>query len=372
MVMVTLVIAMVPVGASIGQALGAPGQASTSVRLVEWLRDHGGGGLVNLVENVYYARNKPGSGPPDPTTLPTAPAPATSGQVGGFGPPALPAPRAGALPGEARWYPSAQRTSGRPALYTAYFRPLSASGVVVGAAWMDQSVSRTQLIAGTQDPATPLQGSTVDGAGGQVPAADRSNLLATFNSGFKLRDAQGGYYAAGHQVVPLRQGVASLVIDATGRVDVGAWGRDVGPSPGMLAVRQNLDMIVENSAPAPGLDQNTGGQWGNSNNQFQYTWRSGLGIDPHGNLIYVAANQISLADLARSLTAAGAVRGMELDIHPQLVTFMTYPPGQAASGGTGTRLLPAMLPPVDRYLVPSQRDFLAVTTRRPAGSTAGH
>jgi hypothetical protein len=362
MIATTLVIAMIPLGASIGQALGAPGQASTSVRLVEWLRDHGGGGLVNLVENLYYAQNRPGSGAPDPGSIPSVPS-ATPAPVGGFGPPALPAPRAGALPAEARWTPSPQRVAGRPALYTAYFRPLAASSVVVGAAWMDQSIARTQLVAGTQDPRRSLDGTTVDGTGGQVPRGARANLLATFNSGFKLQDAHGGYYTAGRQIVPLRAGAASLTVDTTGRVDVGAWGRDVGPGPGTVAVRQNLDLIVDHGAPVPGLDENSAGQWGSSNNQFQYTWRSGLGIDPHGNLVYVAADKISLADLARSLNAAGAVRGMELDIHPQLVTFMTYRPGQAAQAGTGSHLLPAMLPPLNRYLVPSQRDFLAVTLR---------
>jgi hypothetical protein len=54
---------------------------------------------------------------------------------------------------------------------------------------------------------------------------------------------------------------------------------------------------------------------------------------------------------------------MELDIHPHMVTFMTYRPRQARDAGSGGRLLPAMLPPTNRYLVPSQRDFLAITAR---------
>jgi hypothetical protein len=364
MVVLTLVVATVPVGASIGQALGAPGQASTSVRLVEWLRDHGGGGVVDLVENLWYARNRPGSGAPDPASIPAAPAAGAAAPTSaGSGPPALPAPDASALPSEARWNPTTQRVGGRSPLYSASFRPLSASSVVVGVAWMDQTLTRTRLVAGTQDPARSLEGTTPDGAGGQVPASVRAGLVATFNSGFKLKDARGGYYAAGREIVPLRAGAASLVVDGSGRVDLGAWGRDVGPTPGVVAVRQNLDLVVDHGAPVPGLDTNSANAWGSSNNQFQYTWRSGLGVDAHGNLLYVAANRISLADLAHCLTAAGAMRAMELDIHPQMVTFMTYLPGQARGDGSGSRLLPTMLPPPDRYLVPSQRDFLVVTAR---------
>lgn len=235
--------------------------------------------------------------------------------------------------------------------------------MIVGAAWMDQTLTRTQLIAGTQDPAPARHQTGVDGLGGQVPAASRAGLLATFNAGFKLKDARGGYETAGRRIVPLRPGAASLVIDASGRIAVGAWDHDVGPAPGVVAVRQNLDLIVDHGAPVPGLDANAGNAWGSANNQFQYTWRSGLGVDAHGNLVYVAADKITLADLARSLAAAGAVRGMQLDIHPEMVTYLTYQPGQALQAGVGNRLLPAMVPPTDRYLVPSQRDFLAVTSR---------
>ena len=202
----------------------------------------------------------------------------------------------------------------------------------------------------------------MSGVPGEVLAAQAA-LLATFNYGFKLKDARGRYYAGGREIVPLRPGAASLVIDSSGRVDVGAWGRDVARSPAVVSVRQNLDLIVDHSRPVPGLDANTANAWGSSNNQFQYTWRSGLGIDAHGDLIYVAADRINLADLASCLTAAGAVRAMELDIHPQMVTFMTYGPGQAHGAGVGNRLLPSMLPPANRYLVSSQHDFLALTTR---------
>ena len=366
MIATALVVGMVPVGASVGQALGAPGQAGTSVRLVEWLRDHGGGGVVNIAENWWYAHNGPDAGAPDPASIPTVPASAAgpAPTSPGTGAPALPAPADSSplLPSEGRWVPAAQRVGGRAPLYTAFFRPLPAApSVIVGAGWIDQSLAHTQLIAGAQDPARSLEGTTVDGAGAQVPTGSRARLLATFNSGFKLKDAHGGYYTAGRDVVPLRPGAASLVVDASGRVGLGVWGRDVGPGPGVVAVRQNLDLIVDHGAPVPGLDTNSTNAWGSSNNQFQYTWRSGLGVDANGNLIYVAANQISLTDLAHALNAAGAVRGMELDIHPQMVAFMTYRPGQARGAGAGTRLLPAMQPPANRYLVPSQRDFLAVT-----------
>ena len=61
------------------------------------------------------------------------------------------------------------------------------------------------------------------------------------------------------------------------------------------------------------------------------------------------------------MTAAGVQRGMELDIHPKTVTFNIIRPSR--HGLDATKLLPAMVKPADRYLVPDHRDFLAVTLR---------
>ena len=61
------------------------------------------------------------------------------------------------------------------------------------------------------------------------------------------------------------------------------------------------------------------------------------------------------------MTAAGVQRGMELDIHPKTVTFNIIRPSH--TGLDATKLLPAMVKPADRYLVPDHRDFLAVTLR---------
>jgi hypothetical protein len=40
---------------SYAQALTYPGDASVEVRTVEWVRDHGGGPLVDLAESWWYA-----------------------------------------------------------------------------------------------------------------------------------------------------------------------------------------------------------------------------------------------------------------------------------------------------------------------------
>ncbi|MGH7743653.1 MAG: hypothetical protein ACREQ5_02380 [Candidatus Dormibacteria bacterium] len=351
---------------SYARALSYPGSASWSVRTVDWVREHGGSGVVNTVENWWYSNNAPTGSAPASSALPRPVAPG-SVAVGARPPPLHPLAGSTPLPGEAQWVPSPQRLAGVPAMYTGFFRSdPNYPSLVVGVAWMDQTLIDTHLIAGTREP-----GGVGWPDGAQVPPGLRPALLATFNSGWKIRDSNGGYYAYGRTAAPLRDGAASLVIDTAGRVMIGQWGRDVGMNPRVAAVRQNLDLVIDHAQPAPGLADNTNGAWGNRHNQAQYTWRSGLGTDNAGNLVYVAGNKLTLVELARAMTMAGIVTGMQLDIHPQMVAFNTCRPAPAHAFGLAcAKLLPDMIGPATRYLTPDQRDFLAVTIVAPTDHNA--
>ena len=57
----------------------------------------------------------------------------------------------------------------------------------------------------------------------EVPPQLRGQLLATFNSGFKLEDDGGGFAALGHLYAPLRDGQATLIGFRDGSVDVREW-----------------------------------------------------------------------------------------------------------------------------------------------------
>ncbi|HTK65826.1 MAG TPA: hypothetical protein VL595_25815 [Pseudonocardia sp.] len=347
---VCAVVAVTVVGASYGRALTFPGRASVAVRTVDWVRDHGGGPLVDRAENWWYSHHRGTSTAAPPVGVVVTDSPAALKPLGAA---------KGSRDGEGVWeaLPTG-RGIGHPG-YATYLRPDPAHPeVLAGVARFDQRLVRVELIAGTREPAPdPAPGK------GQVPEAIRDRLVATFNSGYKLIDAAGGYYADKHPLRPLRDGAASAVIDDTGRLSVGEWGRDVGLGPHTVAVRQNLGLIVDGGRPVPGLEANRGNRWGSSGNQSQYTWRSGIGADAEGDLYYVAGDQLTLATLARALGATGALRAMELDIHPNMVHLFTYRHDDGAAGPIPSKLLDSMRGPADRYLVPDRRDFFAVTRR---------
>jgi hypothetical protein len=354
-----LAVLMVAPTVSYVQALTAPGSATWGMRTVDWARAHKGNAIINAVENWYYTRHKPATSPPDPSSLPQV-GPTTQPAQDALPPTALPTlPGVTPLPGEGVRTAGRVASDGRPMIYTGYLRPdVKHQSIVAGVAWMRAGATNAHLVAGTQQPG----GSGWPGSS-SVPANDVPKLVATFNSGFKMVDISGGFYLNGRTARVLRDGQASIVIDRTGRITIGQWGRDVTMNANVVAVRQNLALVVDGGKPVAGLSSNAGGRWGTARNQLQYTWRSGAGLDANGNLIYVAGNNMNLATLAAALADAGIVRGMQLDIHTGMASFSSWKRGTGGGPSVPTKLLPAMTRSADRYLMSDQRDFFYLTAR---------
>jgi hypothetical protein len=250
------------------------------------------------------------------------------------------------------------------AVYATYLRPDPVhTSITTGVAWMDTSLLSMEMYAGAREPGGgPWRHQAL------VEPEKRAQLVAAFNSGFRLRQSRGGYYAEGKTLSPLVNGAASLVIDDAGRATVGQWGRDVGPGPHISAVRQNLALIVDGGAPVPGLEENVKARWGWTLGNGVLVWRSGVGVDAHGGIIYAGGSGLSALSLARILGAAGAVRAMELDINAPWVSYYVYRtlvPGASASDPPGPpeKLLADMRHGPNRYLEPCERDFFALFQR---------
>jgi hypothetical protein len=172
-------------------------------------------------------------------------------------------------------------------------------------------------------------------------------------------------------------GSASLVIKSDGSATVGVWGRDVSMTPDVVAVRQNLSLMVDNGQLDPALDENDTSKWGATLGNKALVWRSGVGVDKNGALIYAGGNSLSVLSLARTLQAAGAVRAMEMDINTDWVSAYTYvndPADDVNAPVVGIKLGGDMSRGGDRYLQPGERDFFAFfanpTYAQPTASTA--
>ena len=367
-----VVLLMIPAAWSYAGALTAPGSAPLSARTVEWLSNDvpGGRPVVLLAERIWYTWNAPPVGGTPAGGLPYAkgsdPKP---GPAGRLVPAHLPAPlpirpiAAHPLPHEGQWEVVGRWVDGVPAIRVAYLRPDPIhTSLVAGVMWMDTRLLRAALVPGTQ---VPTPGASWPGLHWWIPPAARASLAATFNAGFLIRDANGGWYGEGRMAVPLVAGDASLVIYKNGTATVAQWGRDATMGPDVAAVRQNLRLIVDGGRVTPGVTNNSFQLWGATLGNAVMVWRSGVGVTRDGALVYAAGPGLSVQSLAAVLVRAGAVRAMELDINTDWTSAMFYGPAPGTYYRvSATKLLSDMIRPETRYLVPDERDFIAMFVRQ--------
>ena len=268
------------------------------------------------------------------------------------------------FPGEGVWRRTGPLVKGGPAVLVTRFRPQRDNpSITAYVAWFDHT--RTALAyypGGSEPPRAAVRGPTM------VPRDQRWRLLAAFNAGFVYTQGSNGSTDNGRVNEPLHRGNATLLEYKGGPVAIVKWRG--GPDAGRKVAwsRQSLAPIVWNGRLNPTLNTDPNSyQWGYTLGGVGLVWRTGIGIDPRGNLIFVVAPSQTVVSLARILQHAGAVRAMELDINPEWHTLITYTHRHG-------HLAPKMVEPQPmqrdtRYLVPDNRDFFAVYRRVPGPVT---
>ena len=228
----------------------------------------------------------------------------------------------------------------------------TADGSKITIATFTGSVSYV-LHNGSVDPGKLLAAKVT--AGPKITGTSRTRLLAAFNGGFLLKSLAGGYEQEGQVARPLRAGLASLVIDKSGRARVGVWGSGV-PAPGedVYSVRQNLWLLVSGGQPTK--QSARWWRWGGTIGNQEYVARSALGENAAGDLMYAAGMSTTPADLASALAGAGATAAMELDINPEWVQLDVA----GRPGGPLRAAIPGQHRPAGQYLSGWTRDFIAV------------
>jgi hypothetical protein len=260
------------------------------------------------------------------------------------------------LPGEGVWRSTGPSVAGGPPVLVTTFRTeIDYPRIVAYVAWFDHTRTSAAWYPGRYEPpSAPVRGPI------SVPSGQRWRLLATFNGGFIYTDGGNGSSIGGRMYEPLKSGLATLIAYRNGRVDVKAWNGGPVAGPKIAFARQSLPLIVDNGRLNPALNNTS--QWGFTLGGAERVWRTGAGIDRHGNLIYAAADYQTVITLAQILQRAGAVRAMQLDINPEWPTLITY----VHHGGLDpTMVVPNYQQSVTRYLVPDDRDFFAVYRRLP-------
>ncbi|HEY8808918.1 MAG TPA: phosphodiester glycosidase family protein [Solirubrobacterales bacterium] len=355
--LLTALACLMPAGISYMGAMGEKHNVGLGVSSVEWLRQQGGNALVSQIENWYYTLNAPEKGGPPLRSLPAVGVATTGdeGQGAIYRPPNVKPLIHPALPGEGVWRKAAAHTGSRPPVLLTTFRSdPEYPKFVAGVAWIDSTRTRLAYVPGLAEPPPPLS----HRGPAEVPAPKRKRVVATFNGGFPLETSNAGLIYRGKVKEAMVNGIAAIVEYRDGRVDVIRWHQGPGAPANVWFAKQNLPAVIEEGRL--NLHLSDGPEWGETVNNAVRVWRSGIGVDRHGNLLYAAADFQTVESLAKILKRAGAIRALELDINEDWTSFVSYrhPGAQDPSN-----LLPEMFRPADRYLTPDERDFFAVYLR---------
>jgi hypothetical protein len=347
-----------------------PTSMSFSERSTEWVRSlPGGNWIVDEAEHYYYSATAPKPGGPQLKALPTVgfakPSTVTQSttskaakQAAAWPPPIAPV-FSHPLPGEGIWRPTGPPVAGGPPVLVTTFRPETAYPQVVAyVAWFDHTRTELGYYPGRYEPpSAAVRGPMM------VPISQRSRLLATFNAGFIYSDGRNGSTDNGLVNEPLTDGNATLIGYRDGQVAIVKWSGGANAGSNVAWARQSLAPIVWNGKLNPALNTDPNSpQWGYTLGSAVRVWRTGVGVDRRGNLIYVVANDQTVITLAQILLHAGAVDAMEFDINPEWHTLITYTHNP---GLVPTMVEPQPMQSPDRYLVPDDRDFFAVYRRQP-------
>jgi hypothetical protein len=344
-----------------------PSSLPLGVRTIEWLRQHHGNWLVDNVESIYYSWKTPKKGGPQLRALPSLGLVAPSASVGHahrttvqFLPARIKSVFAHPLPGEGMWVPTGGPVSGGPPMLVTTFRTeVDYPRIVAYVAWFDHTRTSLALYPGRYEPpSAALRGPM------SVPQDQRWRLLATFNGGFTYIDGRNGSAVNAVTNEPLRDGLATLIGYRDGSIAIKNWSGGPNVGGNVVFARQSLPPIIWNGKLNPALNDSS--QWGATLGNAVRVWRTGVGIDRNGNVIYAAADYQTVVTLAQILKRAGAVRAMQFDINPEWPTLITY---LHRRGLDPVKVVPNVMQPVTRYLVPDDRDFFAVYRRIPGPVT---
>lgn len=264
------------------------------------------------------------------------------------------------LRGEGVWHRTGPRYKGGPPVLLTVFRTDPAYPTVVAyVAWFDHTRTSIAFYPGRYEPPNAAVRGPM-----MVPFHQRYHLLATFNAGFTYAYNGNGSSINGRENEPLRDGLATLVQYKTGRITIVIWHGGPVASKRFAWARQSLPPIVWNGKLNPNLNDSK--EWGETIGNTIRVWRTGVGIDRRGNLMFVVADSQTVESLARILKHAGAVRAMQFDINSFWHTLITY---THKHGLHPTLVEPQPNHTAYRYLTPDDRDFFAVYRRRPGRFT---
>jgi hypothetical protein len=269
-----------------------------------------------------------------------------------------------AAAGDGVWSAVPVRTGGTRALFRTLIHPdpqRSYAELFVFA--LDLSKLSVHATAGSIEPKST--DSTPSAARpGVVPEADRGELIAAFNGGFKAEHGQFGMMVDGKRLLPPRPLSCTIAATADGTLSIAPWSKLAPAAEELVWWRQTPGCMLENGVLHPGLRSADTKNWGATIDGDTVIRRSAMGLSSDGTTLFVGiSNSTTARAMALGMRDAGAVTVAQLDVNFSFPRFVVY---EESDTGTLSAVgaVKGFLYEPDQYLGHSStRDFFYVTAR---------
>jgi hypothetical protein len=308
--------------------------------------------------------------PPPPPAVPT--------EAGAALPPFHPADVGGMTlhaQGDGRWVGvTTEGDEGRPLAWKTLLHPdATRAWAEVFVVAIDVRRVRMRLVAGSADP----EASTPEGKAYKrpavVPEADRGALIAAFNGGWKSDHGHFGMKVDGVVLLPPRDTSCTVTVTDDEIIEIAPW-TDLAPAePHLLFYRQTPPCLYRSGKRHPGLVDADTKNWGAAIGGEAVIRRSAIGLDEHGEVLYVAVtNNTTAPALADAMHHAGAFDVAELDVNWSFPKFLVYKKNAAGDLEAST-LFPNFVFDKDEFVrkrAPKDFFYLVRASAKASGSTS--
>jgi hypothetical protein len=265
---------------------------------------------------------------------------------------------------DGEWSVVPVRTGGTPALFRTLIHPdpdRRYAELFVFA--LDLSKLSVHATAGSIEPKSADSAPSA-ARPGIVPEADRGELIAAFNGGFKAEHGQFGMMADGKTLLAPKPLACTIAASADGTLSIAPWTKLATRAQEFVWWRQTPGCMLENGVLHPGLRSTDTKNWGATIDGDTVIRRSALGLSSDGQTLFVGiSNSTTARAMALGMRDAGAVTVAQLDVNFSFPRFVVYEEGDSGKLSAVGAVKGFLYEP-DEYLGHSStRDFFYVTVR---------
>jgi hypothetical protein len=263
------------------------------------------------------------------------------------------------------WQPVLVRTGNNDVLYRTIVHPdpeRAYAELFVFA--LDLSKVQLHAVAGSIEPRSESKRPGVERPG-VVPEADRAQLIAAFNGGFKAEHGHFGMMVNKTELLPPKAKSCTFGAVANGGLRIGTWSAIENSAPDFSWWRQTPGCMIEDGVLHPGLRSADSRNWGATLEGKTVIRRSAAGLSKDGSTLFIGiSNSTTARALALGMQHAGAENVAQLDVNFSFPRFLLYREDGTSGKLTARGAVKGLMYDNDEYIGrASTRDFFYVTLR---------